>query len=957
MKLWYLSQTKHRRIPAKISQISPFSINLIYAVFGILWILLSDPLVHFFVTDRRTVKIVEMFKGWFYVLVSAGLLHALIKKGMQAIRQSEKRLQENFQELEATHEELLATQKELKQQFIVVREQEEHYRRIFESVSSGVLIQSPSGPLIMANQSAKKLLGLSFAQITGKKPIATDEWQAICEDGSPFHWEELPYNLSLLDNNARLLTKIQVIPSERKPRWLNCYTDPIINPATGALEEIVTTLEDITEQKLLEEHEDNIKRQLEQSQERYLDILENMSNAVAVYEVINDGEDFIFKEFNSAAERLEHISRAEVLGHSIRKVFPQSADFGVLPIFRRVWQTGEPEHFPTKFYEDGRISGWRDTYLYRLSSGELVTIYRDVTARKQAEEALWLEKERAQVTLQSIGDAVITTDIYGIIEYINPVAEDLTGWTLANAKGEALTKVFQIISELTEVQVENPVVKCLAEGRIVGLANHTVLIHRDGHHFAIEDSAAPIQDRQGAIIGAVLVFHDVSYKRNLLREMTHQAHHDALTGLPNRLLFNDRLNQAITQAHRNLRKVAVLFLDLDRFKLVNDTLGHAVGDRLLQAVSERLKNILREGDTIGRQGGDEFIIILPEISSANEPGSVAQKILTVFSAPFALDNEEVFVTPSIGISIYPTDGQDIETLIKHADTAMYHAKESGRNNYQFFTVTLNVSAQVRLELESNLRRALEREEFVIYYQPVFSLQHDKIMGVEALVRWNHPRRGLIPPDQFIYIAEDTGLIVPLGEWVLRTACAQVRSWEKAGFSPLRVAVNISARQFRQSNLTEAINNILTETTLPPPRLELEITESIAAQDVNFTIDLLQQLKATGIRISIDDFGTGFSSLSYLRRFPIDTLKIDKSFVGDIQPLHGHEIVTSIIDLAQNLKFKVIAEGVETEEQLAFLKQKGCDEIQGYLFCKPLPSDELEQLLTKNFKSGGEKLNL
>lgn len=942
---------------------NPFNISLTYAFLGAFWILLSDPLVHLVFKSPRTLILAGILKGWIYVFFTAILLNILIKKAVTIVRNSERQLQENLLTLEATHEELRATEEALQAQLLRVKTREARFRRIFEGVSSGVLILHPSGTLFEANEAAQTLLGLSFEQLTQSNAQDPD-WQANYEDGSPLIWENIPSRhlpLSPSDRqirnpeNIRVLSpesrnvetgptgRIQISSARFERRCLTYTIHPILNPDSGSLEEIVMTLEDITKQKELEDYETLSKERLAQSQERYREILENMSNAAAVYEVREKGQQFTIKEFNRSAEELEQINRQEVLGHSLQDVFPSAEESGIFTVLRRVWQTGDPEHYLLTYYQNGRVPRRRENYVYRLSSGEVVALYQDVTAQRQAEEALWLEKERAQVTLHSIGDGVITTGIDGHVEYLNPIAEDLTGWPLAEAYGKELKQIFHIVNELDGTGVESPVDRCLAEDRIIGLANHTSLVHRKGHPFSIEDSAAPIHDRQGHLIGAVLVFHDVSDKRALLRQMTHQAHHDALTGLPNRVLFNDRLSQAIAQAHRKDHQVAVLFLDIDRFKLINDTFGHAIGDHVLQAAAERLRSILRAGDTVGRQGGDEFIIILPEVSLGNEAGIVAEKILTIFSAPFVLNGEEVFITPSIGISLYPTDGTDIETLVKHADISMYYAKESGRNNYQFFTSALNASAQSRLEIESSLRHALERDEFIVYYQPVISLATNSIVGIEALVRWQHPRKGLINPSQFIFVAEDTGLIIPLGEWVLRSACAQARSWQESGY-PLRIAVNLSARQFRQPNLVETVRTILVETSLEPQWLELEITESIAAQDVDFTINILHSLKAMGIRISIDDFGTGFSSLSYLRQFPLDTLKIDKSFVGDILPQHGEEIVTAIIDLAQNLKLKVIAEGVETPEQLAFLRKKKCDEIQGYLFCKPLPSHEFQQFL-------------
>ncbi|MHB1406196.1 MAG: putative bifunctional diguanylate cyclase/phosphodiesterase [Desulfitobacteriaceae bacterium] len=472
----------------------------------------------------------------------------------------------------------------------------------------------------------------------------------------------------------------------------------------------------------------------------------------------------------------------------------------------------------------------------------------------------------------------------------------------------------------------------------------TIHKRKDGTPLPVEVSS------QSTVLNAKKVFlyiiRDVSERKQVEEAFSYQSHHDALTSLPNRILFNDRLTQSLAQASRRKRKrqkVAVLSLDMDRFKLINDSLGHTIGDKILQATSLRLKGSLREGDTIARQGGDEFIILLPELSQEKDAVVVAQKILDVLAEPFTLDTHEVFITASIGISLYPADGDDSESLIKHADTAMNHAKTLGRNNYQFFTSALNIAANERLALENNLRKALEREEFILYYQPQICLNSGKIIGTEALLRWRLPNGTLVAPGQFIPTAEDTGLIVPLGEWVLWTACAQNKAWQAMGLPAQRLAVNLSARQFRQPNLVALVAKILRDTGLDARWLVLEITESIAMDDVKYTVEMLRELKKMGISLAIDDFGTGFSSLIYLKRFPIDILKIDKAFVRDIGT-EGGEIVTSIILLAQNLRLNVIAEGVETAEQCAFLRQHHCAEMQGYLFSRPLPAAKFEQML-------------
>jgi diguanylate cyclase (GGDEF)-like protein len=429
-----------------------------------------------------------------------------------------------------------------------------------------------------------------------------------------------------------------------------------------------------------------------------------------------------------------------------------------------------------------------------------------------------------------------------------------------------------------------------------------------------------------------------------MKEMAHQARHDALTGLPNRLLFNEYLIQAIAQARSKRGKLAVIFLDLDRFKLINDTMGHNLGDQLLNNVAKRIRQTLRSGDTIARLGGDEFLVLLPEISEDQEAATISERILQVFTQPIILDGNEVYMSTSIGISLFPSDGSDMETLVKQADTAMYHAKEQGRNNYQFFTAGLNIKANERLSTENSLRKALVRGEFVLHYQPQVDFESGYIVGLEALIRWNSGEQGMVSPLSFIPIAEETGLIVPIGEWVLRTACTQNMTWQVQGYPLLRMAVNISARQFREPNFIKLVAGILQETGMAPQWLELEITESIAMENGDASVEMLNRFKSLGVRISIDDFGTGFSSLNYLRRMPIDTLKIDQSFIQDISTgENGEEVVSAIIQLAKNLRLKVIAEGVETHTQRSFLKDKMCDEMQGFLFSKAVTSGEVEKL--------------
>ena len=444
-------------------------------------------------------------------------------------------------------------------------------------------------------------------------------------------------------------------------------------------------------------------------------------------------------------------------------------------------------------------------------------------------------------------------------------------------------------------------------------------------------------------------------RRRAEASVKHQASHDVLTDLPNRTLFKDRLTLALAHANRYRNMLAVLFVDLDRFKNIIDTLGPAVGDRLLQGVAERLASCLDEGDTLARLGGDEFVILLPRLQRADKAVKVAQRVLEVLKPVFLFNEHELHITTSIGISLYPYDGADVDTLLKNADTALYRAKEQGRNNYQLYTPAMNARAFERLAMENSLRKALERQQFMLHYQPQVDMPGGKISGMEALVRWRHPDLGLVYPAEFITLAEETGLIVPLGDWVLRTACTQARIWHKAGYPQLTVAVNLSARQFQHQGLTDTLARVLKETELDPRTLELEITESIAMQNADFTHVVLNHVKEIGVRIAMDDFGTGYSSLSYLRKFPIDTLKIDQSFVRDLtSDPNDAAIANAIIVLAHSLKLKVVAEGVETAEQEAFLKAHHCDKLQGYLYNRPLTVEQFEQLL---FQGDGTSIPL
>ena len=570
---------------------------------------------------------------------------------------------------------------------------------------------------------------------------------------------------------------------------------------------------------------------------------------------------------------------------------------------------------------------------------------RNMLERASNAEALFREKERAQVTLNSIGDAVVCTDVSGKITFLNPIAEALSGWSADQAVGRPFVQVFRIIDVSDHRHAVDPMALAIETNKALNLPQGSILIRRDGMESAIEDSTAPIHDRRGRVTGGVMVFHDVTQARAMAQKMSHLAQYDYLTDLPNRLLFNDRVSQAICAAHRHRQKLAVLFVDVDRFKHVNDSLGHAIGDKLLLSIAQRLTASVRSSDTISRQGGDEFVILLSSVAHAADAALSAQKILTVAAMPHRVAEHDMQITLSVGISIFPEDGTDAETLLKNADIAMLSAKDNGRDNYQFFTPAMNEHALERQSIEGSLRHALGRGEFVLHYQPKMDLMSETLTGAEALIRWRQPERGIVFPKDFIPIAEQCGYIVPIGRWVLREACRQRRSWQDAKLSEIPVAVNISAVELRSKNFVEHVRDILVETGLAPWCLEFELTETAFMQDSQSTIAVLRALRDMGIQLTLDDFGTGYSSLSYLKRFPINALKIDKSFVqGICVDSDDSKLVSAVINLGRSFHLQVIAEGVETRDQFLALQAQNCAEGQGYYFQKPIAANEFAKLL-------------
>ena len=613
-----------------------------------------------------------------------------------------------------------------------------------------------------------------------------------------------------------------------------------------------------------------------------------------------------------------------------------------------------------------RISGTPATFTYSHRASLLVFVFgllfslgaalnrQSAAARsmhiEQLVEQRTVELGRAsrdlqlrQRAIEASANAILITSATGphyAIEYVNPAFTRITGYQ----SDEVIGKPFDFLCGTDHDQTGAMELRAALSS---GSESQAIVRHyrKDGTLFWNNIYVAPVSLAGRVATHFVITQYDITETRRYQAELEFQANYDLLTGIANRNLLRDRVTQALTMAARHDEHVCVAFMDLDRFKFINDSLGHRAGDLFLKTIAQRLKRAARDTDTVARYGGDEFVLVLPEAEDIAESAKVVQRVMQALSRPIPINGKDFFPSCSVGIAVYPTDGEDFETLLTHADMAMYSAKEKGRNTFQFYAPSMNERAAKRLRLEGDLRRALERRELLLHYQPQVDVNTGRIVGAEALIRWQHPELGLIPPSEFVGLAEETGLIGAIGDWVLRTSCTQARHWEQAGLGKLRIAINLSARQFSQPNLVSMVESALADSGLSASDLELEITESTVMVDVQHAIRTLHELKSIDVHLSIDDFGTGFSSLSYLKQFPIDVLKVDQSFVRDLTTDPDNAmIVMSVISLAHNLRLKVIAEGVETAEQLGYLRDNKCDQVQGYYFSKPLPADKFERFL-------------
>ena len=645
--------------------------------------------------------------------------------------------------------------------------------------------------------------------------------------------------------------------------------------------------------------------------------------------------------WNAGAERIKGYAAEQIIGHNFSCFFsPEDIKRGrPEEVLRMTAASGHHEENGMRVRKDGSqfLASVTFTAL-RDADGSLrgfSEISRDLSESKESEA-------KYRGLLEAAPDAMVVVNPNGKIVLLNVQAEKRFGYSR---------------DELIDQSVKNIIPKGFAERLIadalrsaedaieqqIGTGIELTGRRKDGSEFPLEIMLSPLESAEGILVTAAI--RDITTRKMAEALIVHSSEHDFLTGLPNRTLLNDRVNQAILLALRHRRKLAVLFLDLDGFKHINDSLGHPTGDKLLQSVGKRLVDCVRGSDTVSRQGGDEFVVLLSEEESAEDASVTARRMLRAVAEAHFIDQHDLHVTSSVGISVYPDDGQNAETLIKNADTAMYQAKENGRQTYQFFEPAMNLRAVERQSIEESLRRALERHEFVVHYQPKINLKTGRIAGAEALLRWTHPIRGPVSPAQFIPVAEDCGLILPIGTWVLRQACQQAQAWVAAGLSMGTMAVNISAMQLREGNFVDSVFAILKETGLDPRLLEVELTESVLMKHAESTASILKALRARGVQVAVDDFGTGYSSLSYLRKFPIDALKIDQSFVSQITTVPDETIIVkAVISMGRSLKLRVVAEGVETQEQLAFLQAHQCDEAQGYFFSRPVPPRQFAKLL-------------
>lgn len=725
----------------------------------------------------------------------------------------------------------------------------------------------------------------------------------------------------------------------------------LLESAEGIL--VTAAIRDITTRKLeegrlaqVESARQLVEDALRESEEKYRMLLDGVQD-YAIFMMDQRGQ---VLSWNVGAERIKGYTADQIIGHSFSCFFPPEDIERGRPeeVLRIAALNGHHVEHGMRVRKDGSQFLANVTFTaLRDRAGNLrgfSEISHDLSERKESED-------KYRGLLEAAPDAMVVVNQDGEIVLLNLQAEKQFGYRRDELVGQ---NVKNIIPEGFAERLIADSLRTAADALAQQMGTGIELSgqRRDGSEFPIEIMLSPLESAEGILVTAAI--RDLTTRKKAEAQIIYSSEHDFLTGLPNRLLLNDRLNQAIRSAERYKRKLAVLYLDLDGFKHINDSLGHPAGDKLLQSVAKRLVDCVRRSDIVSRQGGDEFVVLLSEEEHSEDAAVVVRRMLQAVGEPHSVDQHDLHVTSCVGVSVYPNDGLDAETLIKNADTAMYQAKENGNQTYQFFKPAMNVRAVERQGLEEGLGRALERNEFTLHYQPKINLRTGEPNGGEALLRWTHPQRGSVSPAQFIPVAEDCGLILPIGNWVLREACRQAQVWVNAGLPLGTIAVNISAIQLRNKDFLDGVFEILNDTGLDPRFLELELTETVLMRHAESTVSILEALRARGVQIAIDDFGTGYSSLSYLSKFPIDALKIDQSFIRQITTVPDETIIVkAVIGMSRSLKLRVVAEGVETQEQLAFLQAHECDEAQGYYFSRPVPSNQFANMLEASLRKNVE----
>ncbi|MDZ7655949.1 MAG: EAL domain-containing protein [Sulfurimicrobium sp.] len=807
---------------------------------------------------------------------------------------------------------------------VALRVSEERFRAIFDSVSDAIFIQDmASGAIVDVNQRMCQMFGYSHDEAlqhdveafsAGVPPYTqTDSlrWMQKAMEGEPqtFEWR-----------------------SRRKDGTLFWVEVSIRRANLSGMERMLVSVRDIEARKQAEAAQ-------RASDIRFRELFDNMKSGAMILQMQDGAGDLVIQDVNPAVERIEQLQRDNIVGRRMADVFPGAETMGLPTLMRQVWKAGQPIYLAPAQYQDSRLSSWRELDIYRLSSGEVVALYDEVTDRMEALEKLRLDAK----VFEESAEGISITDASGKIIAINRAYTEITGYGEEEVIGRnpSLLKSgrhdHDFYTNMWAVLTET--------GHWIGEIWDR---RKNGEVFPSWQAISAVRDEQSELTHYISVLTDISSRKESEERIRHLSHYDALTDLPNQALLMDHIDLAIARAKRTDKFVAVLAINLERFRNANERFGHSFGDKVLQTIAQRLTGLLRDEDTVSRIGADNYVVLVPDIGDKQQASIVAAKILEAIAEPIGIGEVEISMNARIGIALYPTDGGGAGALLQNADVALARASGRGSDSYNYYNQEQSKELEELLAIEQDLRMGIPRNELRLHYQPRVDLISGEIVSMEALVRWQHPQQGLLFPTRFIHVAEQSGLILPLGKWVLWEACRQLKEWRDAGHVHLKVSVNVSAVQFHQSNLPLLVSETLAATGLPASSLELEVTESLLMQDADLTVDILRRIKETGIAFSIDDFGTGYSSLAYLKTFPIDTLKMDQSFIRDlIFDASDAAIVQGTIALAHSLKLKVVAEGVETEAQMNYLRTIHCDEMQGYFYSRPLPADAMLALIQGN----------